>query len=81
MDMTNESVFYEFQNDELLGIDGGVSWNDVGLFIAGAAGTAIGGAAGAKWGAAVGSVGGPGGAIIGGIVGGAAGIILYTLWD
>lgn len=78
----NPIIFEPISDQELLFIDGGVSWNDVGLYIAGAAGGAIGAYAGARVGAAFGTACAPGvGTVIGTIVGGAAGVIIYSLWD
>lgn len=81
MEMVLNDGFCELSQMEIEKIDGGISWNDVGLYVSGAGGASIGMYAGAKIGAAAGSIGGPGGAAIGTIVGGAAGIIIYTLWD
>ena len=79
-------AFETLDKNEMLAVDGGVSWNDVGLYVSGAAGGALGAAAcagiGAKKGGTVGAfLGGPGGAAVGAIVGGAIGIIVYSLWD
>lgn len=65
-------------------IDGGISGNDVGLYLAGAGGASLGayavGTYGAKLGGSIGAVcGGPGGAIIGGILCGTAGLFIYTV--
>ena len=79
-------AFEALDNREMMEVDGGISWNDVGLYVSGAAGGLLGAAAcagiGAKKGGAVGAfLGGPGGAAVGAIVGGAIGIIVYSLWD
>lgn len=84
MELTmNMGAFEQLDNREMMGVDGGISWNDIGLYVAGAAGAAIGVyVAGAKFGAAVGTAANPGiGTVVGGIVGGAIGVAIYTLWD
>lgn len=69
--MTNG--FVELFANEMEAIDGGVSWNDVGLYIAGAGGASIG--------MKIGTPAGPIGIAAGTIIGGAVGIIIYSLWD
>ena len=69
----NEYAFAPLTFDELMEIDGGISWNDAGLYAAGAAGGLIGAKIGQAW--------GPVGIAVGTILGGVIGIIIYTLWD
>lgn len=73
--------FEELSPDELFSFNGGVSWNDVGLYVTGTAGGAIGAKGGSVWGAKIGMLGGPAGSVAGAIIGGATGIILYTMFD
>lgn len=82
----NMGSFETLSNHEMMDIDGGISWNDVGLYVSGAAGGTVGAAScagiGAKSGGKIGAfLGGPGGAAVGIILGGAIGVILYSLWD
>lgn len=81
MEMVLSNEFCDLSQMEMDEIDGGVKWNDLGLYLAGAGGASVGMFAGGKVGATVGCIGGPGGSAIGAIVGGAAGIIIYTFWD
>lgn len=68
--------------DEMLAVDGGISWNDVGLYVSGAAGGYLGAKAGAALGAKIGTVCAPGvGTVAGTIIGGAIGIAIYSWWD
>ena len=67
MEMTLKmGAFEALDENEMLAVDGGISWNDVGLALCGTAGAIIGGAIA------------PG---IGSIVGTAVGVIIYTWWD
>ncbi len=78
----NMGAFESLDNNDMLLVEGGIDWNDVGLGIAGTAGTTIGSYSGAKIGATIGTVWAPGvGTVVGGIVGGAIGVIIYSLWD
>lgn len=81
MDNVMTKGFAELSATEMEEIDGGISWNDVGLYLAGAGGASVGAYAGAKIGGSVGWIGGPAGSMAGTIIGGAAGIIIYSLWD
>lgn len=78
----NMGVFEAISSDEMLAVDGGISWNDVGLYVSGAAGGCLGAKAGAALGAKIGTACAPGvGTVAGTIIGGAVGIIVYSLWD
>lgn len=78
----NTSAFEAISSDEMLAVDGGISWNDVGLYVSGAAGGYLGAKAGAALGAKIGTVCAPGvGTVAGTIIGGALGIIVYSMWD
>jgi bacteriocin-like protein len=71
-------TFIELSNNELMHIDGGIGWDDLGFAIAMAAGAIIGAAAGSVLGPA-GSVAGA--KIVGGFVGGAIVGAGYVLID
>ncbi len=80
--MTNSFGFCELNEQEMMMVDGGISWNDVGITVSGVAGGYIGGKIGAKVGAAIGTAIAPGaGTVIGTIVGAGVAVALYTFWD
>lgn len=78
----NTGAFEALDYSELLAVDGGVDWNNVGITVSGVAGGYIGAKAGAAIGVKIGTACAPGvGTVVGGIVGAALGVIIYSLWD